>query len=108
MRVDHIPRHPAQLYEALFYLLISIVFYFLWKSKKFYDHTGFIFGLGITLIFTQRFLIEFLKENQVAFEENLTLNMGQMLSIPLILGGIILMIWSLKNSRANNKFQKNT
>jgi phosphatidylglycerol:prolipoprotein diacylglycerol transferase len=101
-RVDQIPRHPAQLYEAIFYLGISIALYFIWKSKKFYERNGFICGLGITLIFTQRFLIEFLKENQVAFEENLTLNMGQILSIPLILGGVALMIWSLKSSIANN------
>lgn len=95
-RVDQIPRHPAQLYEAIFYIGICIALYFIWKSKKFYGRNGFIFGLGITLIFTQRFLIEFLKENQVSFEENLALNMGQALSIPLILGGVALMIWSLK------------
>lgn len=106
IRVDQIPRHPAQLYEALIYLLISIVSYFVWKSKKFQEHTGFNFGLGITLLFMQRFLIEFLKENQVAFEETLTLNMGQMLSIPLILGGVVLMIWSLKSSRAKNKLHE--
>jgi prolipoprotein diacylglyceryltransferase len=52
---------------------------------------GFIFGLGITLIFIQRFLIEFLKENQVPFEQGLTLNMGQILSIPMIIGGIVLL-----------------
>ncbi len=100
VRVDQLPRHPAQLYEALFYMVISIALYFLWKSKKFYAHTGFIFGLGITLLFAQRFLIEFLKENQVAFEETMTFNMGQTLSIPLILGGVVLMVWSLKKSWA--------
>lgn len=96
-RVDQTPRHPAQLYEAIFYTGIFITLYFIWKSKKFYAHNGFIFGLGITLIFTQRLLIEFLKENQVSFEENLALNIGQALSIPLILGGVALMVWSLKS-----------
>jgi phosphatidylglycerol:prolipoprotein diacylglycerol transferase len=91
-RVDQTPRHPAQLYEAMFYMVVSIVIFFVWKSKRFDTRHGFIFGLGITLIFTQRFLIEFLKENQVSFEENLNLNMGQALSIPFILGGIALMI----------------
>lgn len=100
-RVDPIPRHPAQLYEAIFYLGISMALYFIWKSKKFYESNGFIFGLGITLIFAQRFLIEFLKENQVSFEEDLALNMGQTLSIPLIFGGVALMIWSLKNPLTN-------
>ncbi|MBL6449621.1 prolipoprotein diacylglyceryl transferase [Fulvivirga sp. 29W222] len=95
-RVDQIPRHPAQLYEAIFYLALCIVLYAIWKNRGFYNLQGFIFGLGITLIFTQRFLIEFLKENQMSFEENLILNMGQILSIPLIFVGIALMILSRK------------
>jgi prolipoprotein diacylglyceryl transferase len=102
-RVDQNPRHPAQLYEALFYLGFSIALYFIWKSKKFYDRNGFISALGITLVFVQRFLIEFLKENQVSFEDDLALNMGQTLSIPVVLAGIALMIWSLKNSPTNDK-----
>ena len=97
-RVDPIPRHPSQLYEAIFYFMLSVSLYFIWKSGKCYDNNGFLFGLGIALIFTQRFLIEFLKENQVSFEENLTLNMGQTLSIPLVLVGVLMMIWSLKSS----------
>lgn len=103
-RIDQIPRHPSQLYEAIFYIVASIALYYIWKSRKFCATPGFIFGLGITLIFSQRFLIEYLKENQVPFEENLTLNMGQTLSIPLIIGGIALMIWSgRKHSLANNR-----
>lgn len=100
-RIDNIPRHPAQLYEALFYWAISIALYFTWKSKKYYYYHGFICGLGITLIFAQRFIIEFLKENQVSFEENIAINMGQILSIPLILGGAALMFWSLKHPKLN-------
>lgn len=96
--VDQMPRHPTQLYEAIFYVTISVILYLIWKSKQFYGQNGFISGLGITMIFTQRFLIEFLKENQVSFEENLSLNMGQTLSIPLIVAGIALMIWSLRSS----------
>jgi phosphatidylglycerol---prolipoprotein diacylglyceryl transferase len=98
-RVDQVPRPPSQLYEALFYFGISIALFFPWKLKKFSNHDGFIAGLGVTIIFLQRFLMEFLKENQVSFEENVTLNMGQFLSIPLILGGIALMIMSM--ARAN-------
>lgn len=100
-RIDQIPRHPAQLYEAIFYLGITVVLYLIWRSKKFNERYGFISGLGIALIFTQRFLIEFLKENQVSFEEYLILNMGQMLSIPLVLAGIGLMIWSWKRMPAS-------
>lgn len=95
-RIDQIPRHPSQLYEALFYFIISAVLFALWKSKKYYYSSGFIFGLGMVLIFAQRFLIEFLKENQVAFESHLSLNMGQLLSLPLVLTGVLVMIWSLR------------
>lgn len=103
VKVDQIPRHPAQLYEALCYFLVSLLLYAVWKSRKCYNNNGFIFGLGIVLIFTQRFLIEFIKENQVSFEEGLTLNMGQTLSIPLVLVGVLTMIWSIKNSKTGDK-----
>lgn len=105
-RVDQVPRHPAQLYEAIFYFGISMALYRIWKSKKFYEHNGFIFGLGMTLIFVLRFLIEFLKENQVPFEENLALNMGQTLSVPLILFGVVLMIWSLRGSLTSDNLNE--
>ncbi|HRX00508.1 MAG TPA: prolipoprotein diacylglyceryl transferase, partial [Cyclobacteriaceae bacterium] len=93
-RVDVIPRHPSQLYEGLFYFIVTIALYLVWKSRRFSVAHGFIFGLGMALIFTQRFLIVFLKENQVPFEEALTLNMGQMLSLPLIVIGVVVMVWS--------------
>ncbi|OEK04867.1 prolipoprotein diacylglyceryl transferase [Roseivirga misakiensis] len=99
VRVDQVPRHPSQLYEALFYFLICFVLYRLWKTGKYSTNNGFFFGLGMILIFTQRFLVEFLKENQVAFEESLTLNMGQSLSIPLILIGVFFMLRSIKNTQ---------
>jgi phosphatidylglycerol:prolipoprotein diacylglycerol transferase len=95
-RIDQVPRHPAQLYEALFYLAISLILFFLWKSGRAQNYKGFLFGLGFSLIFAQRFLMEFLKENQVAFEETMPLNMGQILSLPLIGIGILMMVWSLK------------
>jgi phosphatidylglycerol---prolipoprotein diacylglyceryl transferase len=101
--VDQIPRHPSQLYESIFYFVLSVTLYLIWKSKKFYHNNGFIFGLGITLIFTQRFLIEFLKENQVSFEAELMLNMGQILSVPMVLAGMFVMVWSLGNFRTNDK-----
>lgn len=95
-RIDTVPRHPAQLYEAIFYFAVSIVLFRLWKNNRFNNRPGFICGLGLTLIFTQRFLIEFFKENQVNFEQHLALNMGQTLSIPLALSGLVLMLWSWK------------
>ncbi|HEX8060436.1 MAG TPA: prolipoprotein diacylglyceryl transferase family protein, partial [Cyclobacteriaceae bacterium] len=84
----------------IFYFIICISLYFVWRSGKFSQAPGFIFGLGFALIFLQRFLVEFLKENQVPFEDALTLNMGQILSIPLVLGGVLLMIWSVRRRAA--------
>ncbi len=95
-RIDQIPRHPAQLYEALFYFVIFSFLFLLWKSGNIQKHKGFLFGLGMLLIFAQRFVMEFLKEKQVAFEENLLLNMGQILSLPFIIIGILTMVWSFK------------
>lgn len=92
--VDDIPRHPAQLYEAIAYFVTGIALYLVWRSRKYETAQGFIFGLGLTMIFAMRFLIEFIKENQVSFEDELTLNMGQLLSIPLVMVGVILMMSS--------------
>lgn len=87
-QVDALPRHPAQLYEALAYFCIFLIMiYFYWKKRESFSK-GFFFGLCITLIFTFRFFIEFLKERQVNFEEGMWLDMGQILSIPFVLLGI--------------------
>lgn len=86
-KVDQVPRHPAQLYEAIGYFLLFI---FLQIRSKRFKSDGVIFGLFLTLLFSSRFLIEFFKENQSAFEAGMFLNMGQILSIPFIIGGVIL------------------
>lgn len=98
IRVDHIPRHPSQLYESFFYFLISIILFFLWKSGKVANHRGLLFGLGLTSIFIIRFAVEFIKEDQVAFEGGLLLNMGQTLSIPFILIGVSFIALSIKRA----------
>lgn len=103
-RIDNIPRHPTQLYEAFAYLFSGFLLFTIWKFKKFEQAKGFIFGLGATLMASQRFLIEFLKKNQVAFEGEMILNMGQVLSIPLIVIGIVMMLRSnrsLTGAKAN-------
>lgn len=98
-KIDNIPRHPAQLYEAISYLLIFIIVITTYKTKNIKLGNGFLFGLAITLIFMMRMLIEFVKLNQVEFEEGMTLNMGQILSIPFIIIGIFFMAKSLKSLR---------
>ncbi len=97
-----IPRHPTQIYEALCYLAISISL-----LKVYYKHNGkpkegMIFGLFLIALFTVRFVIEFLKETQVDFEKSMSLNMGQLLSIPFIIAGIVILVLSLKNKLGNN------
>lgn len=89
-KVDMIPRHPAQLYEAIFYLVIFGILWSIYKKTihKFKD--GFLFGCFLTMLFTVRFLLEFVKENQEAFENTMAINMGQLLSIPFVLAGVYL------------------
>lgn len=94
-QVDSIPRHPAQLYEAISYFLIFAIMIKLYKSYRTKFQNGFFFGLALILVFIARIMIEFLKENQVDFEEGMILNMGQILSIPYIIVGIGFIIFSL-------------
>ncbi len=101
-RVDDIPRHPAQLYEAISYFLIFCITITLYKKKRQYLKNGFFFGLTLTLIFIARFLIEFIKEKQVAFERNMHFDMGQLLSVPYILVGIGFMVYGFWKTKKKN------
>ncbi len=101
-KVDDIPRHPGQLYEAFAYFTIFIILSYLYKKKKHIFSDGFIFGLFFTLLFIARFVIEYFKENQVGFEEGLSFNMGQLLSLPFIIGGIIVMYMKRNKSIVNS------
>ncbi len=93
LKVDQVIRHPAQLYEAVAYLLIFIIGIALYNKYKGGGlHRGFFFGYCLTTIFFSRFLIEFVKENQVAFEDGLLFNMGQLLSIPFVVLGLFCML----------------
>lgn len=94
---ETVAKHPTQIYEALFYLIsFGILTYLFWKTRV-KNRPGFITGLFFILIFLSRFFIEFIKEDQEAFEATMALNMGQWLSIPFVAGGIYLMYKSLKN-----------
>ena len=94
-RIDNIARHPAQLYESTAYLVIFILLHRLHKKGKYRKYPGFIFSLLFIILFIARFLIEYFKENQVAFEDQMNLNMGQWLSIPFVLFGAVIMYLSL-------------
>jgi phosphatidylglycerol---prolipoprotein diacylglyceryl transferase len=94
---ETVAKHPTQIYEALGYLLLfASSMWIFFKSKDLKDRTGFLLGFGFTVMFLVRFLVEFIKEDQEAFEAGMALNMGQILSIPFVLGGIYLMYRALK------------
>ena len=95
---ETVPHHPAQLYEALAYLVIFLFGLLLYKKYNARTGTGFFMGYCLFTIFTFRFFVEFIKENQVAFEEGMTLIMGQWLSIPLIITGGYFMIKGIKKA----------
>lgn len=90
-RVDLLPRHPGQLYEAIAYAVFFFVGWYFYRKQPQRVGTGFFFGLCITLIFTARFFIEFTKDIQEEFEASMLLNMGQLLSLPFIALGLVCM-----------------
>jgi prolipoprotein diacylglyceryl transferase len=95
--IDNLPRHPAQLYEAICYLLIfGLLFWFDRKQKY---GKGFIFGAMLVLLFSARFFVEFVKADQSAFEADMYLNMGQWLSIPYFIIGWVFVYFGVKNKK---------
>ena len=99
-RVDNIPRHPTQLYESIGYLVLFLILFFIYKNNYKKLNDGFLFGLFLILLFTFRFFVEFFKEVQEPFEKGLILDMGQLLSIPFVIIGVILIVWSLKQNKS--------
>ncbi len=85
------PRHPAQLYESISSFLLFLLLLYIWSRKKENTAEGLIFGIFLVILFGLRFCYEFIKENQEAFEDDIPLNMGQWLSIPLVIAGIIIL-----------------
>lgn len=91
-QVDGMPRHPGQLYEAIAYALLFFIGWAIYRRRPERVGTGFFFGLCLTYIFIARFFIEYTKEIQEAFEASLPLDMGQLLSIPFVVIGIVCMM----------------
>lgn len=96
-RVDMMPRHPGQLYEAIAYAILLFIGFAVYKKYPQRVGTGFYFGLCLTYIFTARFFIEYTKEIQEEFEASLPLDMGQLLSIPFVIIGIVCMLRYKRN-----------
>ena len=101
---EGLPVHPTQIYEALCYFgLFALLMWMYWK-KNAEERPGLIFGVFFIGIFLPRFLIEFIKNDQVAFEADMTLNMGQLLSIPFIVIGVLLIIYAMVRPRQKLTF----
>jgi phosphatidylglycerol---prolipoprotein diacylglyceryl transferase len=98
-RVDNVPRHPAQLYEAISYFIIFTIMMILYTKMRDKLKNGFFFGLATVLCVTARFTIEFIKENQVGFEDGMIFNMGQLLSLPYLVVGIGFIIYGITKTR---------
>lgn len=110
--VEQVPAcHPTQLYEALCYIITFLVLWWMYNKTEAPRRRGLMFGVALIGIFLTRFFIEFVKINQVAFEEGMTLNMGQWLSVPFIIIGVASVWYALshppvaeeKKSKTNKK-----
>ncbi len=96
MTIYGIPRHAGQLYEAIAYLLFFILFFLFYRKQKGMIREGFLLGMFLICVFGFRFFVEFYKEVQVPFENTIPLKMGQWLSIPFVIIGILLVLRSQK------------
>lgn len=94
-RVDQLPRHPSQLYESISCFVLFVVLLGLYYRLKRQTPEGLLFSIFLVVVFGLRFVYEFFKENQEAFEDQLTFNMGQLLSVPLVILGIYLLAKTL-------------
>jgi len=92
-----VAKHPTQIYESLSYLFTFFVMLHLYWKTNVRNKKGFITGVFFVFVFLSRFLIEFVKEDQESFEANMSLNMGQWLSIPFILCGIWLIVRAVRS-----------
>ncbi|MBR5778571.1 MAG: prolipoprotein diacylglyceryl transferase [Bacteroidales bacterium] len=101
---ETMPKHPTQLYEALTCIVIFVglmIYYFKAKCKP---RPGNIFGIFLVALFGMRIVIETIKENQVGFEDGMAFNMGQLLSVPFVIAGIVFIYMSYKKKFSSEIF----
>ena len=91
-----ITRHPAQMYESISCVLLFLFLFSIWRKYKINLPEGRIFGYFMIILWSLRFAYEFLKENQVGFEDKLPLNMGKILSVPLVIVGVLILLRSYR------------
>src|SRR5258706_944877 len=97
-RMDNIPRHPAQLYEALYCFFLFIVLFWIWYKYGDRLKNGFLFSWFLIILFRLRFIDEFFKINQEPWDDRLILDIGQILSIPFVLTGIVILLLNIRKS----------
>ncbi len=102
LRTYGVARYPTQLFESFTCLLLFALLFLMWKYQKPDTRPGRIFGVFLILLWGLRFVHEFAKKNQVSFEDNMAINMGQVLSIPLIIAGILVLAWSFGENRGQD------
>lgn len=104
---ETVAKHPTQVYEALAYLIsFGVLMYLYWKTSA-KNRPGLLLGAFFVFIFLARFFIEFIKEDQEAFEAGMALNMGQWLSVPFVLIGALLVYRAIKKPEVVFKNSKN-
>ena len=101
-RIDNVPRHPAQLYEALSYLVIFIVLVAAYRFSKIKHFSGALLGSFLVLVFSARFVIEAVKIKQAAYSSELAFSTGQLLSMPFFVVGLYLIFRAIKLARSSN------
>jgi len=94
-KVDLLPRHPVQLYEAISYFCVFLLLLFMYTKRDVKDREGVFFTTFLVTVFTARFFLEFVKTKQSSYEDILGLSTGQMLSIPFVLAGLIYLVLPL-------------
>jgi len=105
-RVDMIPRHPVQLYEAFSYLIILVLLVAIYRKVTPAFATKILPGVFLVTLFTARFFLEYTKTRQAAYTTDLSFTTGQMLSIPYIILGILWIIWAFKSASKDTKYDK--
>ncbi len=98
-RIDLVPRHPVQLYEAMSYALIFLLLLMMYIKIKDKVRPGVIFSTSLVAVFITRFFLEFVKTNQASYSNDFWMSTGQMLSIPFILAGLSFIIFSVFKKR---------
>lgn len=98
-RVDNVPRHPAQLYEAIAYGLLFVVLLQIYRRMRERTPRGLLFGLFLVGTFGARFFLEFFKQPQASYEQNFAISVGQWLSIPFVIWGAILLRGALRERK---------